>query len=60
MVGGPRKIAEFRTLTWNSSLIKASYAVILSNSGKTAEEIARELGLTKATVTKSLGQRKRR
>ncbi|RLG61060.1 KaiC associated regulatory domain-containing protein [Candidatus Geothermarchaeota archaeon] len=54
MLGGPRKIAEYRTLTWIPSLIKANYAILLSDAGKTADEIAEELGLTKATVYKML------
>jgi len=54
MLGGPRKIAEFRTLTWIPSIIKASYAVLLEKAGRTREEIARELGVTRATVDKML------
>ena len=54
ILGGPRKIAEFRTLTWIPSIIKASYALLLQDIGKTTDEIARELGLTKATVQRML------
>ncbi len=54
VLGGPRKIVEFRNLTWIPSIIKANYALLLSQAGKTHEEIAAELGLTKATVDKML------
>jgi len=54
ILGGPRKIAEFRTLTWIPSIIKAGYAILLEKAGKTHEEIARELGVTRATVDKML------
>jgi len=54
ILGGPRKIAEFRTLTWIPSIIKAGYALLLKRAGKTHEEIARELGVTKATVDRML------
>jgi len=54
ILGGPKRIAEFRTLTWIPSIIKASYALLLQDIGKTTDEIARELGLTKATVQRML------
>lgn len=54
VLGGPRKIIQFRNLTWIPSIIKANYALLLSQAGKTHEEIAAELGLTKATIDKML------
>jgi len=54
ILGGPRRISEYRNLTWIPSIIKASYALLLQEAGKTQEEIARELGVTKATVQKML------
>jgi len=54
VLGGPKKIIQFRNLTWIPSIIKANYAILLSNAGKTHEEIARELGVTKATVDRML------
>ena len=51
LVGGPRKVLQYRNLTWIPSLLEASYAVVLSlDFGKTAEEIAEELGITVQTV----------
>lgn len=54
VLGGPRKIVEFRNLTWIPSIIKAGYALLLKEAGKTHEEIAKELGVTKATVDRML------
>jgi len=44
IAGGPRKLIERRHLTWVPSLIQASYAILLHENGKTAEEIASFLG----------------
>ncbi len=54
ILGGPRKLVEYRNLTWVPSLMAASYAVVLHERGKTAEEIAEFLGMTKQTVRKML------
>lgn len=54
VLGGPRKIVEFRNLTWIPSIIKAGYALLLKEAGKTHEEVAKELGVTKATVDRML------
>jgi len=54
VLGGPRRIIQFRNLTWIPSIIKANYALLLAQAGKTHEEIAAELGLTKATIDKML------
>ncbi|MCP2518850.1 bacterio-opsin activator [Candidatus Aminicenantes bacterium AC-335-B20] len=51
LIGGPRKIIEYRKLTWIPSLIEASYAVVFSEEmRKSKEEIAEILGITKQTV----------
>ena len=51
LIGGPRKIMEYRNLTWIPSLIEASYAIVLAEEmGKSKEEIAEILGITKQTV----------
>jgi len=55
ILGGPRKLIEYRNLTWLPSLMVASYAVILYNeSHKTADEIAQFLGSTKNTIRNML------
>lgn len=51
LLGGPRRLIEYRNLTWLPSLMQASYAVILSTEAlKTADEIAQFLGISKQTV----------
>ncbi len=51
LLGGPRKLIELRNLTWITSLMEASYAIVLSEeSYKTEDEIAEFLGLTRQTV----------
>jgi probable regulatory domain-containing protein len=55
ILGGPRRLIEYRNLTWLPSLMVASYAVVLSNeSYKTADEIAQFLGSTKNTIRNML------
>lgn len=54
LLGGPRKLIEYRNLTWLPSLMEACYAIALKNSFKTEEEIAKELGITKQTVRRIL------
>jgi hypothetical protein len=54
ILGGPRRIIEYRNLTWIPSILKASYAILLKEAGLTHESIARELGVTKSTVEKIL------
>lgn len=51
LLGGIKKLAEYRALTWLPSLARASYVVVLKeNFFKTEEEIAKMVGLTKNTV----------
>jgi len=55
IVGGLKKLVEFRNLTWLPSLAKASYAVVYrEEAGMTAEEIAERLGMTKQSVRNML------
>ncbi len=52
LLGGPRKLIEYRNLTWLPSLMEACYAVVLYNDYmKTDTQIAEFLGLTRNTVT---------
>ena len=51
IVGGPRKLIEYRNLTWIPSLLEAAYVVVLKEEYfKSADEIAAELGISKNTV----------
>ena len=51
MLGGLKKLVEFRNLTWLPSLAEASYVVVLKNEAlKTYREIAEFLGITEQTV----------
>ncbi|WP_457567552.1 bacterio-opsin activator [Desulfurobacterium sp.] len=55
IIGGPRKLFEYRNLTWVPSLMEACYAVVLKEEGmKTEEEIAEFIGITKQTVRNML------
>ncbi len=55
LIGGPRKLIEYRNLTWIPSLMEASYAVVLRDmANKTEAEIAEFLGLTRQTVRNML------
>ena len=51
IVGGIKKLVEYRNLTWLPSLAEAAYVVVLSNeTTKTIKEIAEFLGITEQTV----------
>lgn len=50
LLGGPRKLFEYRNLTWLPSLMEASYVVVMFEDGKTSQEIAEALGLSTNTV----------
>ena len=51
ILGGPRKLIELRNLTWITSLMEASYAVVMwEELHKTEDEIAEFLGLSRQTV----------
>ncbi|RKQ63533.1 putative regulatory domain-containing protein [Thermovibrio guaymasensis] len=55
LIGGPRKLFEYRNLTWVPSLMEAAYAVVLKNEAfKTEDEIAEFIGITKQTVRNML------
>ena len=47
LVGGPRRLIEYKRLTWLPSLMEAAYAVVLKEEHhKTVDEIAQFLGLS--------------
>ncbi len=51
ILGGPKKLIELRNLTWVTSLMEASYAIVMAEEGfKTEDDIAAFLGLTRQTV----------
>ncbi len=51
ILGGPRKLIEFRNLTWLPSLMSAAYTVVLSEEmHKTEDEIAQFLGIGRNSV----------
>ncbi len=51
LLGGLKKLAEFRTLTWLPSLARAAFAVVLREEYlRTEDEIAQMVGLTRNTV----------
>ncbi|WP_048064643.1 KaiC associated regulatory domain-containing protein [Archaeoglobus fulgidus] len=51
LLGGLKKLVEYRNLTWLPSLAEAAYVVVLKNEAmKTYGEIARELGITEQTA----------
>jgi probable regulatory domain-containing protein len=55
IIGGPRKLFEYRNLTWIPSLMEASYAVVLKEEGlKSEDEIAKFIGITRQTVRNML------
>ncbi len=55
IIGGPRKLFEYRNLTWIPSLMEAAYAVVLKEEGfKSDDEIAEFIGITKQTVRNML------
>ncbi len=51
LLGGLKKLAEYRTLTWLPSLARAAFAVVLREEYlKPEDEIAEYVGLTRNTV----------
>ena len=51
LLGGLRKLVEYRNLTWLPSLAEAAYVVVMKNEAmKSYAEIARELGITEQTA----------
>ncbi len=56
LLGGLRKLIDYRNLTWLPSLAEASYVVVLKEELlKTHYEIAEILGITEQTVKNILG-----
>ena len=55
LVGGLRRLVEYKHLTWLPSLAEAAYSVVLKNKLMlTNLEIAEELGLSRQTVNNIL------
>ncbi len=51
VLGGPRKLIEYRNLTWLPSLLEAAYAIVLQKERLwDVKKIAAYLGLTENTV----------
>ncbi len=51
LLGGLKKLVEYRNLTWLPSLAEAAYVIVLKNEAfKTYKEIAEELGITEQTA----------
>ncbi|BCD68845.1 bacterio-opsin activator [Nitratiruptor sp. YY09-18] len=51
LLGGLKKLAEFRTLTWLPSLARAAFAIVLREEYlKSEDDIAEYVGLTRNTV----------
>jgi len=51
IIGGPRKLIEYRNLTWIPSLMEASYAIVLHDMlNYTESEIAEFLGVSEKEV----------
>lgn len=51
VVGGPRRLIQYRNLTWLPSLLEAAYAVVMQQEFmKTEDEIAQFLGVGRQTV----------
>ena len=56
LIGGLKKLVEYRNLTWLPSMALASYVVVLKNEGMyTNRQIAEKLGTTENTVENILG-----
>ncbi len=51
ILGGLKKLVEYRNLTWLPSLAEAAYVIALKNEAvKTNREIAEYMGITEQTV----------
>ena len=51
LLGGLKKLVEYRNLTWLPSLAESAYVVVLKNEAfKTYGEIAKELGIAEQTA----------
>ncbi len=61
ILGGLKKLVEFRNLTWLPSLAEAAYVIALKNEAvKTNREIAEYLGITEQTVRNILSADERK
>lgn len=55
VIGGLKKLVEYRNLTWLPSLAEASYVVVMKNeAAMTNQQIAKKLGLSEQTVANIL------
>jgi len=55
ILGGLKRLVEYRNLTWLPSLAEASYVIVLKNEAAlTNREIAEKLGLAEQTVANIL------
>ncbi|HEB77120.1 MAG TPA: winged helix-turn-helix transcriptional regulator [Methylothermaceae bacterium] len=55
VIGGLRKLIEYRNLTWLPSLAEAAYVIVLAEEGRlTHREIAARVGLTEPSVSNIL------
>jgi probable regulatory domain-containing protein len=51
LLGGLKKLIEYRNLTWLPSLAEAAYVIVMKNEAfKTYKEISKELGITEQTA----------
>ncbi len=61
ILGGLKKLVEYRNLTWLPSLAEAAYVIALKNDAvKTNREIAEYLGITEQTVRNILSADERK
>lgn len=55
VIGGLKKLVEYRNLTWLPSLAEAAYVIVMKNeAAMTNQQIAERLGLTEQTVANIL------